>query len=316
MFTEILKIVPKLDRAELARMELTLSQRFTRVAKKFGKGLVSAVKGGGVLGIALGLVDKLLNPLKEIQEAIDKTLQSADSLVTNAKAFGTTAGKLFKLQQLGLTQGLDSDNLFLLIHKFQTAVAEAKNDPTQPSAVREFTDIPDTADAFFQFIQSLQKMDKNQQLLVQQSVFGEKQILKMAEFLQSDFGPLSAQLKGADTEKLTKQLTKLEGLEGKQRILEANRNIGDVGNKSRLLNEGILKEQDKQERLNLERENQNISNFKNLAVISQASTKMATLVEQGLAEIVKIVDKLANINNVVSKIPGARFFRGIFGGGD
>jgi hypothetical protein len=47
MFSEILKIIPKLDSKDLANMERTLGIRFARVAKKFGGGIMSVLKGGG-----------------------------------------------------------------------------------------------------------------------------------------------------------------------------------------------------------------------------------------------------------------------------
>src|SRR5687767_8200002 len=108
MFSEILKIIPQLDSGDLAKLESSLSGRFTRIAKKFGKGLGSILTGGGIAGLALGLIDKLLNPLKDVQEAIDRSLKDSDDLVTNAKQFDTTAGKLAKLVALGKSTGLEA----------------------------------------------------------------------------------------------------------------------------------------------------------------------------------------------------------------
>jgi methyl-accepting chemotaxis protein len=125
MFSEILKIIPKLDSKDLANMERTLGIRFARVAKKFGGGIMSVLKGGGILGTATFFLDKILNPLKEVQESIDKTLKSGDDLKTYAKQFNTTAGNLARLQAFGKATGLDADSLRTILEKFQSSVAQS-----------------------------------------------------------------------------------------------------------------------------------------------------------------------------------------------
>lgn len=325
MFSEVLKIIPKLDPKDLANMEKSLQSRFTKLAKGFGKGLGNAIKGGGIAGIALGLIDKLLNPLKEVQEAIDRTLKTSDDLATNANQFNTTTGKLFKLVQLAKATGLDQDNLFQLITKYQTAVAQAKADPNDASvsSVRNFTSQPDTAEGFFEFIQSLQKMSKDQQVLVQQQIFGEKQILRMADFLQSDFPKLFSQV-GLDkvkSEKLTNSIEKLAGLNDLADALTARREVQDIQSKSGIITENMIRARDKSERLNLEKENKRIQSYENLATITDTVTRIMGLVEEGLAQLGKFitfitpaVNRLVNAVEQFSKGPMARGIMKWFGG--
>lgn len=306
-------------------MEKALQTRFTKIAKSFGKGLVNIFKGGGVVGIALGLLDKLLNPLKETQEAIDRMLKSSDDIATNATQFNTSAGKLFKLITLAKATGLDQDTLFMQMSKFQTAVAEAKADPNKPSAVRNYVDQEDTAQAFFEFIQALQKMDRNQQLLVQQSVFGEKQILKMADFLQTDFEKKFNEvgLNKITSEKLTRSIDKLATLNDTQDALTARRELFDTVNKSGVINESMIRNRDKSEQLQLQRENQRIQSYNDLAAISQTTDKIMGLVEQGIGLIGNLINKLTPFIDKVStaidkllKSPFMRGVRGMFGGGE
>lgn len=320
MFSYILKILPQLDQASLKKMEATLAGRFQKLAKGFGKGLANALKGGGIAGIALGLVDKLLNPIKEVQEAIDRMLTSSDDIATNAQQFNTSTGRLYKLVQLGKSTGLDQDNLFQLITKFQTAVAEAKADPSQPSAVRNFTNQPDTVQGFFEFIQALQQMEKNQQVLVQQQVFGEKQILRMADFLQTDFGKQVEAL-GYDkisSEKIAQSIDKLGALNDLQDVLKARRETDDLFAKSRSINEGTIRARDKSERLALEKENQQIASYENLAAISDTVTKIMGLVQTGLdllgGTIKTVTPILNNLVKQVQTLANSPLVRGIFGG--
>lgn len=316
MFSEILKLIPKIDGGDLSKMERLLNGRFGKIAKKFGKGLVASLAGGGIAGIALGFIDKLLNPLKETQEAIDKVLKHGDDVVTNAKQFNTTAGKLFKLQALGKATGLDPESLSMLINKFQTAVAEATADKTKQTSVRKFVGEKDTVEAFFNFIQSLQKMDKNQQLLVQQEVFGEKQVLKMADFLQSDFSKLTKLLGNKPAEKFTPGLEKLADLNDLKDALEARREMDDTLTKSRLITSGMVTSQDRAERLNLEKENARIASYQSLATINETSNKILGIVEQGFLKLADILTKLTGLTDAIKKFSVSRTIRGIFGGGD
>jgi hypothetical protein len=316
MFKEILKIIPKLDSAALRAMQNALQTRFTAVAKKFGKGMLNAIKGGGVAGIVLGLVDKFLNPLKEVQEALDRTLAQGDDIVTNAKQFGTTAGKLFKLQELGRSTGLDPDQLFTLINKFQTAVAEAEADKTKDTSVRAFVGEQDMAEAFFEFIQQLQKMDKNQQLLVQQEVFGEKQILKMADFLQTDFAKQINLIGAKGSEIYTPGLIKAADLKDLKDAFEARRNLDDSVTKGRIINEGMITSQDRIAKEELRRENARLASYQSLSSISENTNKIFALLEKGLLALADLLTNVKQMAALVKKLAPSRLLKGLFGGGD
>lgn len=307
-------------------MQNALQSRFTKLTKSFGKGLVNVLKGGGIAGIALGLIDKLLNPLKEVQEAIDRSLKSSDDIATNAKQFNTTAGKLQKLITLAKATGLDQDNLFTLINKFQNSVAAAAANPNDPAnnSVQNFVGQKDTAEAFFGFIQQLQKMDRNQQLMVQTQVFGEKQILKMADFLQSDFGRIAAQT-GIDkmtSEKLTNSIEKLANLNDLADALTARRENNDLVSKAGVINESMIRARDKSEQIALERENRNIANYNNLAAISQSVDKIMGMVEQGMgllggliSKLTPFIDKVTGFIDRMSKSSWVTKGIKLFGGG-
>lgn len=311
-------------------MQDALQSRFTKLTKSFGKGLVNALKGGGIAGIALGLIDKLLNPLKEVQEAIDRTLKTSDDLATNAAQFNTTTGKLAKLVTLAKATGLDEQSLFTLINKFQGAVAAAQANPSDPAnnSVKNFVGQKDTAEAFFGFITQLQKMDKNQQLLIQTQVFGEKQILKMADFLQQGAAGFDKIAKITGIDKVTStaagsKIDKNAQLSDLADALKAGREFQDLQNKSAIINEGMIRNMDKTERLALERENQRIKSYNDLAALSQTAEKIFTLVDQGVAllgslitKVLPFVDKMSAAVDRFMKSPMVRGVKGLFGGGD
>jgi hypothetical protein len=308
MFSWVLKILPKLDEANLKKMERTLASRFTKIAKGFGKGIMNAMKGAGVVGLGLALVDKLLNPLKEVQESIEKSLKGADDIVTNAKQFDTSAGKLRKVVALGEASGLDKDNLFMLMQKFQAAVAENKADPTKSSAVANYTNTADTADAFFGFIQELQKVgltDKAKQVRIQQQVFGEKQILKMSDFLNSDFQQAWKDL-GLDrfsSGTLDKALQKNAASGDKLDTGRARLTIQDEITKAKLINDGVVNSLIKNDEIALAKENQRLASFQQINALSQLVERVTMQVEKVVPLIGGVIPKVTKfVDDVMPKI--------------
>lgn len=315
-----------MDSSDLKKLEDQLQSRFTKISKKFGKGLMDVLKGGGIAGLALGLIDKLLNPLQAVQESIDRMLKTSDDLATQANQFNTSSGKLFKLVQIGKSAGLDQEGLFTLITKFQTAVAQAKADPNDQSvsAVRNFTNEKDTALNFFNFIQSLQKLDRNQQLLVQQQVFGEKQIGKMSEFLNLDFAKQfrATGLDNQSSETFTKSIDKMAKLSDLADILKVKNENKDIIDKSRVINESMIKQRAKSDALALEKENLQIKSYNDLAAISDTVSKIMLIVGQGVGLIGKLINMVTPFINQATdfmqkflKSPLMRGVRGLFGGG-
>lgn len=319
MFKEILQIVPQLSSSDLNNMEQSLGKRFGNIAKKFGKGLLGAIAGGGIAGLALGLVDKLLNPLKEVQEAIDKTLNRGSDLAVQAKQFNTTAGELAKLQAFGQAKGIDPESLNHLIEKFQSAVSEAVADPTKQTSVRKFVGEKDTAQAFFDFIQGLQKLDKNKQIQVQQEVFGEKQILRMSEFLNADFGKLNDKFKGISTDRITKDVAKVDNLDELNKTLGAVRGLKDFNDKAEKMNANMIILRNDQEKRKLEIENKQIGSYESLANIEAASTEILDTIKSGILTLTNLLVKVTNLAENVKKVTSSPMVRGIkklFGGGD
>ena len=270
-------------------MERQLGSRFSRIAKGFGRGL----KVASVAALGAAVLDKLLNPLQEVKAAIDRTLGKADDIVTNAKQFNTTTENLLKVRSLGNVRGLSNENVDLLLTKFQGAVAAAAANPHDAanSSVVNYVGEKDTAKAFYNFILQLQKMDKNTQLLVQTQVFGEKQVLKMAEFLQDvGFKESAASLSKVNFAKVATATEKNAGLNDK---LTANRTVNDLNdmiNKAAVINNGTIANVNKSEIANLNRENGRIGR-----------SAAAFTAEENIAA---LTDKLEELTtNIVTQLP-------------
>lgn len=316
MFKEILKIIPKLDNSDLNKMERALNSRFAKVSKKFLKGLGTGIMGGGIVGATVGLLERFLNPLKGVQESIDNFLSKSDDLATNAAQFNASSGELFKLTKYAQAAGLDQDALYMLINKFQTSVAEAEADPTKATSVRQYVGKENTVDAFFNFIQSLQKMSKNDQLLVQKEVFGEKQILKMADFLQQNFGDLTDKLRLQAADVYTAAVDKPAMLKDLTDITDARRDAQDTINKALIVNRGMVSGRDRTLRAELDQENYRMGKYKTYESTSLLMQKGLQIIERSLTEMVKQGADLANIADIANKLSVSRALKMLHGKGE
>lgn len=270
-------------------MERQLGSRFSRIAKGFGRGL----KIASVAALGAAVLDKLINPLQEVKAAIERTLGKADDVVTNARQFNTTTENLLKVRSLGNVRGLTNENVDMLLTKFQGAVAQASLNPTDPnnSAVRNYIGEKDTAIAFYNFITQLQKMDKNQQVLVQQQVFGEKQVLKMAEFLQDvDFKESAASLAKVDFAKAAAGADKLAVLADRNEANKTVRGLNDLSAKAQVINGKVVTNMNRSEINNLNRENGRI-----------ARSDQAFTAEERMADIQDNLEKLTT--EIFTKLP-------------
>jgi len=317
MFKEILHIIPKLSADALNAMDRTLSGRFGKIAKKFGGGLVSALKGGALAGAALGLIDKLLSPLKEIQESIDKTLDKSDNLATNAKQFGTTSGRLARLQAIAESKGVDPATLDTILIKFQTAIAEAAADPSKPSAVRAYAKETDIAAAFFEFSNQLRLMNPNDRTLIQKETFGEKYIGKTAELFQTDLTAQGKKIGGPTADALTKAVDKLDNVGDLRNDLRATVGLNDLLNKSKIINESMVESQVAREKRDLEIENGQIKSYTDLAAISAASSEVVNILRSAATGLAGLITNVTNLAKNVEAFSKSRFSKGIlsiFGG--
>lgn len=323
MFKETLLITPKLTPSDLSTMEKSLQGRFTKVAQGFGKGLLSVLGGagvaglvGGAIGSAIGAIyDRLVAPLKETQSAIETQLKKSDDLTAQAKAFGSSSGQLQRLQAFGQATGVDSGTLSVLIQKFQGAVAEAVADPNKATSVRRFVGNKDTVEAFFQYIQGLQGLNANDRTRAQTEVFGEKQILKIADFLQSDFGALAKRLGGPTATALTKSNDKLNRISDLADEHAASRGLNDTPAKARLINDSILGSIDKQAAFDLEVQNKRIASFDAIAATALTAEKINQKIDDIILKLGDLVLGSKTLtahakgieNAPVVRLPGKKF---------
>ncbi len=312
MFSEILKIIPKLDGPAMARLQATMSSRFTKIAKKFGSGLKSALLGGGALATIGMLIQKILNPLKETQEAIDKLLNEADDISDMAKEFNTTEGKLFNLRTLAGAKGIDPEQLSMLMNKFQVAVAEALNDPTKQTAVRNFAvEGADNADQFFKFIQAVGKLDTEKRLLVQNEVFGEKQNVKISDFMNTDFVRFMKTFPMANADEMTGKIKAGNNLAELERLAEAKRKQDDFREKLGAVDAENIFAKDANERVKSQIETGKFTDQEKMARVDAQMAQIMAQLDKWLLLGTSQLKRLDDVTDIMKKIPVAKFMRGV-----
>lgn len=300
MFTDILKIKPQLDDKDLNTMERKLSGRFAKVAKGFGKSL----KNAGLLALGGAILERMLNPLQEVKAAIDRTLNKADSIVTNAKQFNTSNENFLKLQALAEMNGLDPDQLDTLLTKFQGAVAQFRANPQDEtvSSIANFAGTKDTAKGFLDFITSLQGVSPDQRNLIQQQIFGEKQVLKMAEFLQANFKESAEVLKRMDFKAMADAAKKLADLEQKNKENLVIRNGNDLIQKAKVIGAGTIANVNRSEVNNLARENGQIGRSAAAFTVEENMQKMQDNLEKLTTQLFTAIPEVFSILEGISKL--------------
>jgi len=323
MFKEVLQVQPNLSPEDASKMERELNSRFNRVAKRFGGGLLSVLKGAGIGGAISFIADKILNPLKEVQEAIDKSLHSADDIQDQAERFNTTAGELAKLQAFGKSKGLSAEEVNNLIGKFQTAVAEAAADPSKNTSVKNFVGNTDTGQAFLTFVENLAKLsnsksttDQNNAIRVQQEVFGEKQIGKSGNFLRADFSKLNETFtsKGLTAESISAAAGKTADLNKIVQEGAAIRFATDIVDKSNIVNEAMIRSLEAQKDIALKSENEKLKQTERLIKLQTTADAFIQAIEsKGLPLVGDLISKIENAATYLGKIANSRLIKGIVG---
>lgn len=309
MFKTILKIIPQLETSTLNGLENALNSRFARVAKRFASGLKSAILGGGIAALGLSVIDKLINPLKAVNENINGIFERAKDLADEAKQFGTTSGTLLKLQTIGKSSGVGPEELATLLAKFQAALTQAKANPGQPSTLSQFTGEKDTADAFFKFLQGLQSAGQLNRELAEQEVFGERKVLSVAKFLDTNLNAKLAAVTGINSGSATANISNANRVgdldRTKQAIIDAKGFVKQSGSLSNEIANARAREAQRAEDL----QTKQLQSYASLEHISDAADQITTGLQTMLLKMGDMISKVVNLSKAVESISKSRIFR-------
>ncbi len=97
-----------------------------------------------------------------------------------------------------------------------------------------------------------------------------------------DFGALAKQsgIRGVTSAKLTQDIEKLGALNDMKDILAARRGVGDIQAKAGVINAGMVQNMNKSAQIELDRENQKIKSYNDLAALSQTTATILFKIEE------------------------------------
>lgn len=168
MMRETLLIDPVMGRARLNQMDRDLNNRFKGVSKKFGKGLKDAIKGS-FLGISIGFISQLLNPLEKINEKLRETLKGGSTIAERADRLGTSEETVYRIQRSAQSLGVDESRIQEMMDSFAKAVEtgrkemqdlsnglkEEKDISASTRIIRDFLPEKDMGKSFIKFLETL-----------------------------------------------------------------------------------------------------------------------------------------------------------------
>lgn len=230
MFTEVLRIKPQLDRGDLQRMDRTLTQRFTRVAKGFGGALKSAMKGT-VLGISIALINRLLNPIKELEERMKSLLGIGSDVEERSKKLGTTAGDLLRLRGAASEKGVTTEELDSTLDAYaetlrnaEKELKEGKDISPATEAVRQFVGDKDIADSLRRLFIGLNRANPQERKKAEEAIFGSEQTGSVRRAIDQGLD-FSKQRDSATLTESVKNLSERRNQELAQEQLQQQQNV-------------------------------------------------------------------------------------------
>jgi hypothetical protein len=87
---------------------------------------------GSILGISLGLLNKILNPIEALDEKIKGLLGKGTEAADLAERFGTTGGKLRQTEDVAKSLGIAPEQFRELLGKFTDTVEKAREEMSNP----------------------------------------------------------------------------------------------------------------------------------------------------------------------------------------
>lgn len=317
MFQEVLRIKPVLEPASAKRMETSLSQRFNRVAKRFSTGL-KAVVSGTALGIGLNILAKILNPIQELEERMNALLGKGKSTLDLADRFGTSAGKLMRLQTVGERLGVDPSDLQSMMQKYAEAIETGREELTKPlkdqsEATRilsqDFLDQKDMAESFFKFIQSLRNVtDQNERARIEKEVLGERLYGYKRRFTDADF---EKELRSVPSAQEFNMATgKAVMTDEDVRIQRVNREAQQYLKEAGTLGPGTVNAIGALEQARTNKEIKDFAKFNTMATTARGVEEAMNALKTPLAELQVGIAKLVVF---IEKLSQSRWFRNVVG---
>ena len=253
--------------------EKKLNSTFDRVVNRFKNGFGKAWKGlkigAGIAAMGTALT-ALLNPLSQLNDRINATLDKAGSIKDRAQAAGTDIKSYLALQGYAKFKGISEETLLQAMSRMQVLVGEAK--AGNENVLSNYAGETDMGKVFYNVIQNIakvSKVDAAKGAKLANDVFGRGAIAQLGPlisegFVRKDFDGLFS---GIDLNKAETAINKLDEKGDLAAKLQVKREIDDLINKGNVITEDTIYKQDVNARATNKLENEQIKSYADIASI-------------------------------------------------
>ena len=253
--------------------EKKLNSTFDRVVKRFKNGFGKAWKGlrigSGIAAMGTALA-ALLNPLAQLNDSINATLNKAGNIKDRAQAAGTDIQSYLALQGYAASKGVNEETFNMMMSRMQTLLGQAK--AGENNALSAYKNETDMGRVFYNVMNNIAKVsqqDRAQGAALASAVFGQRAVAQLGPlvtegFLQEDLNKL---LSGVNLNKAAASVMTLDRRGDQQAALQFKREIDDLIQKGEVITPDIINMQDANARSANKLENEQIKSYADIASI-------------------------------------------------
>lgn len=265
----------------LKETEKKLTSTFDRVVNRFKNGFGKAWKGlkigSGIAAMGTALA-ALLNPLAQLNERINTTLDKAGNIKDRAQGAGTDIKSYLALQGYAASKGINEETLQQALSRMQVLVGEAK--AGNENALSNYAGETDMARVFYNVMNNIAKVqDPAQRAKLASDVFGQRAVAQLGPlvtegFVAEDFQKL---LQGVDLNKAQAAVLGLDAKGDQQAVLQFKRDVDDLIQKNKVITPETIKMQDANARATLKLEDAQLAAYSSLSTIETSIIEIKAL---------------------------------------
>lgn len=240
MKTFITKIKPEIDKAKLKQENKKVEKSFLKTAKSFSKAMSNSFKTIGKMskfGFIAGAVAKLVNPLEEINQTLNNTLENFDQIGRLGDQLGINdvagIGALITALQ---SKGIDRSQAEKILNELQTEIGKSRNG----DETAKFSGLSADENALTLFAKVMNKIstmeDVSQAKSLASSVFGEKEASRLFDALRSK-EEFSETYQEAYRKLSENDIRKLQELQGQKDKLQALQDLDIMIERAKKIND-------------------------------------------------------------------------------
>lgn len=261
------------DTSSLSKMEKDMNGRFNKVTKRFGQGLAKAgkmIKFSAFAAGAVSILTSVLNPLQEINSALDNILAKAGNIKDQAYNMDTSVGMYAAMQSAAAAKGIDQAQFNMMGQRIMELIGAAKNG--EDNVLSKYKNEKDMGLVLYKVVEALKNMGPGAQRAAMASqIFGGRISGRMAGLLDTGFDePLTQVMQGVNLKELENAVTSLDEKSNLQSALRANLDLRDIVAKNGIVSNHTIAMQNRTEEYKLKKENKLLSDYKTPADMQMA----------------------------------------------